>query len=192
MCVSAPRFSANALARNHNPRPSSRLHEQHQEIVPRESDASRGRRVSLSREMHKDGAAAAANAGQVVIAEHDDEIVEMVSARETVAVVARRQFDRPVIVRIARILAPAIEGPDRAQWQRTARAGSSIRAIKHLPHGKAPDRRRAVAFAFQRREPRPAKGSTVDALPNQQQRLLRPPRRRPDHNGPRAPNPPVW
>src|SRR4029079_17525245 len=137
--------------------------------------------------MHEDGAAAVAHARDVVVTKHDDKIVEMILARETVALIARRQFDEPVIVWIVRIFAPAIEGPDRPRWQRGARARAAIRAIEHLAHGKAPNRRRAVPLAFRHRKPGPAKGRTANAVFNQQQPLLRASRRGPDRNGPRKP-----
>src|SRR3990172_9436184 len=106
------------------------------------------RRKTIAREMHEDGAAATAHAWHVIIAEHDDEIVEMVLARETIARIARRQFDEPIIVGVTRILGPTVVTSNCAQWQQTARTNSSIRPIKHLPHAKAPKRGRAVAFAF--------------------------------------------
>ena len=58
--------------------------------------------------MDKDGAAAARDARPGVVVDLNDEIVEIVFARESVGTRIGRHFDRLIVVTIGRIFAPAI------------------------------------------------------------------------------------
>ncbi len=81
--------------------------------------------------------------------EDENEVIEMVVAREAIGAVSRRELDQPIIVAVGWILAPGVVGADRANRQRRARSRDAIGPVQHEAEGKAPERRRPVPFPLQ-------------------------------------------
>ena len=89
--------------------------------------------------MQEDRAARARHDGRVVETEHDDKIVEMILAPQCFCAGAIGQFDRPVVGRIERRVAPAVIARDAAQRQaRLRRAQSGRRDKARRRSGKMP------------------------------------------------------
>ena len=61
-----------------------------------------------ARRMDEHRAAASLHARPRVVVELDDEIVEVVGAREAVGIAVGRKLDRLIVVAIGRILAPGV------------------------------------------------------------------------------------
>src|SRR3974390_3517665 len=70
--------------------------------------------------MDKDGAAAASDARERVVINLNDEVVEIIRAREAIGIRAKRQLYRLVVVTVARILAPAVVGANSPRRQESA------------------------------------------------------------------------
>lgn len=67
--------------------------------------------------MNKDGAASLGHTRARVVIDLDDEIVEVIVALQPVARRAIRQTDRAIVAAVARVLAPAVVGANRAHRQ---------------------------------------------------------------------------
>src|SRR5674476_107103 len=96
--------------------------------------------------MDEHGAAARGRARVVV--DLDDEVVEMVLAREPVGLGAGRQLDRPIVMTVTGVLAPAVVGADAPHRQQCRRARMAVGAPPQPCEPEGAARGRAVAFAF--------------------------------------------
>jgi hypothetical protein len=67
--------------------------------------------------MQEDCTTAAGDARAKVVIDLDDEIVEVILARQPVSGLVVDQPDRLVVTAVVRIFAPGILGPDRPRWQ---------------------------------------------------------------------------
>jgi hypothetical protein len=67
--------------------------------------------------MQEHGAAAPGDARAGIMIDLDDEVVEVILARQPVAGLVVVQPDRLVVVTIVRIFAPGVSGPDRLRRQ---------------------------------------------------------------------------
>ncbi len=76
--------------------------------VKLEGDTAGCRRETLPGRMNEDGTAAPGNTRTRIVINLDDEIVEIVVASQAVNALMRRHFNRPVIMPIERVFAPAI------------------------------------------------------------------------------------
>ncbi len=101
-----------------------------------------------ARHMDEHGAAAAGNARARVVVDLDDEVVEVVLAREPVGFRSRRHFHRPVVTAVGGVLAPAVlrrNAPGRQSRRRTRMA---VGAPPQPLEPEAAARGRAVALAL--------------------------------------------
>ena len=73
-----------------------------------EGNAAGGRREVLPRRVNEDRTAAPRNTRARIVVNLDDEIVEIILARQAVDVCMRGYFDRPIVVAIGRVFAPAV------------------------------------------------------------------------------------
>lgn len=119
------------------------------EIAAIEGNAPCGRGQPGVGHVHEDRAAVSAYAGALVMAEDDDQIVEMIVSPEDLGTRRIGMADGPIVVAVAGIVAPAIARPDRANRERRSRACSAIGTVKNGADGPSPDGRGAVTFAFQ-------------------------------------------
>jgi len=81
--------------------------------------------------------------------EDENEVIEMVVAREAIGGASRRELDQPIIVAVGWIFAPAVVCANRPNRQRRARSRDAIGPVQHQADGKAPERRRPVPFPLQ-------------------------------------------
>src|SRR6185312_6710185 len=140
------------------------------------------------RQMQEHGAAAAGYPRAGVVIDFDDEIVEMVLAREPVAGLVADQADGLIVTAVPRVLAPGVFGPDRPDRQKGPRSRMAVGAPPQLQRAIDASGSAAVALPFigedaaatkchrhgpaVRRQPAPARlaGSPVD--PNGSQRPI--------------------
>ena len=78
--------------------------------------------------MQEHRAAAAGNARRAVVVDLDDEVVEVIVARETVAGRVSRQPDRLVVTAVVRVFAPGVLGANRAGRQEGLRPPVAVGA----------------------------------------------------------------
>src|SRR3954447_19666273 len=98
--------------------------------------------------MQKHRAAAAGDARLGVVIDLDDEIVEMIVARQPVAALLRIQPHRLIVVTVRRVLAPGVLGPDGPHGEMRPWPGMAVGAPpQSLWPGCAPGRA-AVALAL--------------------------------------------
>src|SRR6185437_10808929 len=110
--------------------------------------AARGRRKIRPRQMQKHRAAAACNARRKVVVDLDDEIIEMIGARQPVATLIAPQPHGLIIVAAGRILAPGILTPDRTNRQEGFGPRMPVGTPPQLPWPKNAPWGAAVAFPF--------------------------------------------
>jgi hypothetical protein len=72
---------------------------------------------SMASQMQKHGTAAAGDARAKVVIDLDDEVIEVILARQPVSGLIVDQPDRLVVMAVLRIFAPGIFGPDRPRRQ---------------------------------------------------------------------------
>ena len=96
--------------------------------------------------MQKHRAAAAGDPGAGVVIDLDDEIVEMVLARQPVAGLIADQAYRLIVVAVPRVLAPGVFGPDRPDRQERLRAAMAVGAPPQSQRPIGAPRRAAVAL----------------------------------------------
>src|SRR6476659_2718484 len=132
------RFAFPTLRKHIYRRAAPQLCKQHEQVMMRERDAARRRRVAWARKMHEDGAAMPLHARAVIVTENENQIVEIVVAGQAVGSRSRRQSDELVVAAVGRILAPAIVGPNGAQRKYRPRPRHTVGAIEHLEDRKAP------------------------------------------------------
>src|SRR5450759_4558887 len=101
--------------------------------------------------MDEHGAAAPGHARARVVVDLDDEVVERVLAREPVGLGAGRQLDRPIVMTVTGVLAPAVVAPMRRTGNSVA--GRGCRSARHhnrvsrkVPRGVAPSPSRLLAL----------------------------------------------
>ena len=71
--------------------------------------------------MQEDGAAAPGNPWRSIVIDLDDEIVEVILAREPVSGLVADQSNRLVVMPVLRVFAPGVFGPDRPDRQKSPR-----------------------------------------------------------------------
>src|ERR1700733_4428768 len=111
-------------------------------------NASGGRRKIWARQMKEHRAAAAGNRGLRVVIDLDDEIVEMILARQPVAVVIMAECEGPIVMAAGGIFTPGIVGADGANRQKGPRSREKIGAPPQLLWPENPLWGPAVALAF--------------------------------------------
>jgi len=67
--------------------------------------------------MKEYGTARALNARALIVGEYDDDVIQSVIAGDGFAACSKGQPDRPIVVAVARGVAPAIRRPDRVLRQ---------------------------------------------------------------------------
>ena len=119
-----------------------------QQILLPERDAALGRAPIVAGEVQEDSAAGALQHRIVVVADDDDEIVEV--AVEPQAFVARGigQADRLVVGGVGGIVAPAVGGIDVARRQARLDVRDAVGTVEQAAEREAPNRGAVVAFAF--------------------------------------------
>ena len=106
-----------------------------------------GRRIIRARHVQENRAAVALHHRIVIVAQHCDQIVEMILAPQRFRAGGVGQFHQPVVIGIVRRIAPAVIAGDRAQRQFHVRFGDAVGAVEDFPHRKNTPRRDAVALA---------------------------------------------
>lgn len=127
-------------------------------------DTSFGWHIIGTRQMEEDGTSASAAARHVVVAEHDDDIVEVVRPPHPFGTGGIRMNHPPIVVRISGRIAPAIERADATDWNAADRSRHPVAAIEDLPDFPAPDRCRTVALALADLAPSASEGA-ANAIP---------------------------
>src|SRR5258705_13550071 len=98
--------------------------------------------------MKKSRAAAAGDAGGVVVVDLDDKIVEMIVALERVTALVAIPPHRLIVVAALRIFAPGVFGPDGANRQESTRPRMAVGAPPQLPGPEDASRGAAIAFTL--------------------------------------------
>ena len=86
--------------------------------------------------------------GRGVVIDLDDEIVEMILARQPVAGLIADQPNRLVVMAVLRVFAPGVFGPDRPGRQKGPRPRMAVGAPPQLPRAEGAPRGAAVALAL--------------------------------------------
>jgi hypothetical protein len=79
--------------------------------------------------MQENRAAPALHHRRVVVAEHDNEIVDVIGAPEGFGAGAVSEAHGPVVGRVGGLVAPAVIGRQRLAWQGGLRLGLAIGAV---------------------------------------------------------------
>ena len=87
-------------------------------------------------------------AGRCVMIDLDDEIVEVILARQPVAGLIADQADRLIVMAVLRVFAPGVFGPDRPDRQKGARPRMAVGAPPQLPGVERAPGGAAVALAL--------------------------------------------
>jgi len=90
------------------------------------------------------------------VAEDDNQVIEVVVAPEPLGARRIGVPHTPVVIAVARIVAPTVTDVERGYRQPRARSQEPIAAIEHAPQGETANWRRPVAFALVRPPPRAA------------------------------------
>src|SRR6185312_14268883 len=98
--------------------------------------------------MQEDGAAPAGDTGRCVVIDLDDEIVEVILARQPVPRLIADQADRLVVMAVLRVFAPGIFEPDRPDRQKGAWLRMAVGAPPQLPGVESAPGGSAVALAL--------------------------------------------
>src|SRR4051794_30342112 len=107
--------------------------------------------------MQEHGAAASSYSWTGVVIDFDDEIIEMVLARQPVAGLVADQTDGLIVVTVPRVLAPGVFGPDRPDRQIGPRSRVAIGAPPQLQRVIRASGSAAVALPFVGEDPSAAK-----------------------------------
>lgn len=118
------------------------------QMMKRQGDASRRRSQAGPGDMQEDGAARARNRRVVVMAQFHQQIVQQVRPLHPFRAGGYRQGDGPIVVGMARIVAPAIAKPQGKGPQPARRRPQPSGAIAQPAHRPASRRGGAVALAF--------------------------------------------
>src|SRR6185312_4410473 len=140
-------LSDHALS-DHNPGLRSQPPQQTQHRRLRHRDTARGRCKIRPRQMQEHGAATLRDARARIVVDLDNEIVEMIVAREAIAALVTRQPDRPVVMAVGRVLAPGVFAANRAHRDERLRPRMTVGTPPELPRMKRAARRAAIAFAL--------------------------------------------
>lgn len=98
--------------------------------------------------MQENRTAPAGNAGPCVVVDLDDEIIEMILARQPVAAIARRACHGAVIMPVDGVFGPGIRGPDDSDRQGCPRPGITVGPPPQPDRAKGATGRAAVTFEF--------------------------------------------
>src|SRR5438445_3003748 len=98
--------------------------------------------------MQEHGAAAAGYPWAGVVIDFNDEIVEMVLARQPVAGLVADQTNGLIVVAVSRVLAPGVFGPDRPDRQIGPRPRMAVGAPPQLQRIVRAPRGAAIALPF--------------------------------------------
>lgn len=98
--------------------------------------------------MDEHGASAAGDPRARIVVKLDDEIIEMIVARKTVARGAGREADVPVVAPVGRVFAPSVLGADAADGEQGPRPRPAIGAPPQSLEAKPSGRGGAVALAL--------------------------------------------
>ena len=108
------------------------------------------------RQMKKDGAAATPDAGPEIDIEYQDDVIGMIVAPHRLVTPGIWTADRPIVVAVRRIVAPAVVRPERNKRNAGARSTSEpIRPVETADDAETPPRTRPIAFPLQCRQTRP-------------------------------------
>src|SRR5260370_11581323 len=105
---------------NHDSRLGTQPRQQPQHGRLRHRHASCGRPEILARQMQEYRAAAAGDARGAVVIDLDNEIIEMVVARQSIAAATGFEPYRPVVMAALRSFAPGVPGPNVADGEEFA------------------------------------------------------------------------
>src|SRR5262245_13564082 len=119
-----------------------------QHRVLRHRDAARGRAEILAGEMQEHRAAAVGGARRGVVVDLDDEVVEMILARQTVACLIALKPDRPIIMTIGGVFAPGVLVANRADREKSVRPRMTVSPPPEFSRAICAARRPAVALAL--------------------------------------------
>lgn len=118
--------------------------------------------------MDKNGAAPAGDAGPRVVVDFDNEIIEVVGAAEPISWFSGRAPKRPIVVPVARVLAPSVQRSDSVCRQPCRGPQPAVRAPPQSDRPKAAARRTPVAFAFVGSDAGAAEGDRHGQWPGEQ------------------------
>lgn len=114
----------------------------------RHRDAASGGRKSRTGKMKKDSAAAPGDARRCVVIDLDDEIVEMVVARQSVDTAGIVQLDWPVVMTVVWIFAPAVVRVNRPNGQSGRGPDVPVSSPPQPQRVKNASRGAAIAFSL--------------------------------------------
>ncbi len=134
------------------------------QVARTERDASFRRTETTAGDVHEDGAAAMTNAWHVIVTDHHNDIVKPVITPEPLGACGVRQPDAPVVVSIARAVAPAVSTANRARFKSRARP-LKIPAIKDIAQTVAPSRRCTISLALDRLDAASPQGTREQQRP---------------------------
>jgi hypothetical protein len=118
-------------------------------VLPLQGDASFRWREAGAGDMQEDGAAASLHSGRAVVIEHGDDVVKGVVAPKALGARGVGQPHLPVVVPIARRVAPAEAWPKRRDRQRRPWPHTPVRPIIDFGDGPDAQRGRSVSFSLQ-------------------------------------------
>jgi hypothetical protein len=124
----------------------SQASEELPQSLDRHRDTAGSRRQFRPGHVDEHGAAAARNAGPLVVVDLDDEVVQGVRAPQSVSRLTGRNSDRPVVAPVGRVFAPSVQTSDRAHRQQRPRSREAVRTPPQSDQPIAPRWRRAVSF----------------------------------------------
>lgn len=111
------------------------------------------------RQMKEDGAAAAPHAGPKIEIEHQYDVIGVIVTPHRLMASRIWTTDRPVVVGVGRVVAPAVVGSQGLKGNAGARPDTEpIRPVEATDDAKMAQRTRSITFPFQRRQTRSADG----------------------------------
>lgn len=118
-------------------------------VFPGERDAAFRRRiVRPARDVNENGTACTGDDRVAVMARHDDKIVKPVIAPQRFAACIMGQCDRPVVIRMTRIVAPSVGSTDPRDVEACSDYIAAIRPVQHPHETEIANRADAVAFGL--------------------------------------------
>src|SRR5277367_817645 len=138
-----------ALSLDPQPALRSEQRQQSQQRLAFDRDATDGRRKGLAGDVQEDRAARAGDGREEVVADDDQNIVDIVLAPELFDVGPIGQAHEPVVLGVLDIVDPGVVGRERAHRHRGRRQLHPIGAKEPAKQREVPDRRCEIALALE-------------------------------------------
>lgn len=117
----------------------------------------------MASKVHENSAPPALDARAIIIAEHDDHIIEVIITPKTFGARWIGVLDQPIVVAVSDGIAPSVKLADRSRWQACRRRAAPIRSIEHLAYTPSADGCGPVALALANLDTRSPQGATPGA-----------------------------